>query len=128
MRSPLSILQLGVVALSCTVFPSVVRAAHDPVVVHLANGASVRAALDDRTDGDSLWLTTSLVGGSLSQSIPWDEVRQVKIGGESFDGSVVRAAVATIRDVFPVKSPDLISRSLALHSAESVGAEKWSLG
>lgn len=127
MRSPLSILQLGVVAFSCTVFPLVVHAADDPVVVLLANGASVTAALDERTDGDSLWLTTSLVGGSLSQLIPWEDVRQVKIGGASFDGSVVRAAVATIRDMSPVTLPDPSSRSLELRGAESLGAEKRSL-
>lgn len=127
MRIPLSILQLGVVALSCTAFPLVVRAADDPVLVQLANGASVRAVLDERTDGDSLWLTTSLVGGSLSQSIPWEEVRHVKIGGERFEGSVVRAAVATIRDVSPVKPPDPASRLLALSDAERLGAENRSL-
>ncbi len=127
MRIPLSILQLGLVALSCTAFPLLARAADDPVLVQLANGASVRAALDGRTDGDILWLTTSLVGGSLSQSIPWEEVRQVEIGGERFDGSVVRAAVATIRDVSPVNQPDPIPGFLALPDAERLGAVDRSL-
>lgn len=92
------ILPFGVLALASTVLPLSARGAGGPVIVELTDGDCVEAALDARTDGSRLWLTTNLASGSLSQSIPWEHVHEVEIAGQNFEGRLVRIAVETIRD------------------------------
>jgi hypothetical protein len=121
MRLSPQILRFGIVALVSAALELPVLAADDPIVVTLAGGGRARAAMDPRTDGDRLWLTTSLGRGSLSQSIPWEHVREVEIAGRSFEGRVVRAAVATIREGAPRKRPAPTPRHPALPVGEMVG-------
>lgn len=78
-----------------------VYAGDDPVVVRLVDGSRVKAQIDQRTDGDRLWLTTLLERGRVSQSIPWQDVLQIEIAGRSYEGWVAQAAVASIREQEP---------------------------
>ncbi len=130
MHLPLPILRFGMVALVFAAPQMPVLGADDLVGVELTNGNRVKAAIEGRTDGSRLWLTTSLGRGRLSQSIPWEHVREVEIEGQRFEGRVVRAAVATVRDAelprlapLPrqLEQPDTrrIAKGLRLRQAEA---------
>ena len=119
-----TIFRFGAVALVLTFLPFSACATEDFVLVKLADGVNVRAVFDKRTDQERLWLTTSLGDGSLSQSIPWEEVTQVEIGGQSFEGRIVRAAVATLRDASPSRH-EAAPPGLIRLDAETTGSDSW---
>ncbi len=73
-------------------------AAEKPALVWLDDGSRIRSEIDPRTDVDRLWLTTQFGGGRVSQSIGWERVVQMELGGHSMEGWVARAAVATLRE------------------------------
>jgi hypothetical protein len=91
-----SITLTGALLLVSAVIQLPASADDGPVVIDLANGRRVQAVIDPRTDADRLWLATALDHGTISQSIPWGDVRHVEIAGHSYEGPVVQAAVATI--------------------------------
>lgn len=80
-----------------------VLSADSPVTVRLADGKRLHAMIDRKTDPDNLWLTTSLSHGTLAQAIPWEQVGEVEIDGRTFEGRVVRAVVAVIREKTPLE-------------------------
>lgn len=96
MHLPPPILRFSAVAFLCLGLPTPGRATDERVLVELVDGKRVTASLDSRTNPNVLWLTTSLGKGELCQSIPWTDVRRIKIGEQEFDGSLVHAAVALI--------------------------------
>ena len=89
---------IGVIAIliaATLVSPS---SAEEPILVEFVSGGSVEAMLDSRTDRERLWLTTAIGNSSLAQSIPWENVRQMKIDGRCYEGRTVRTAIAILLD------------------------------
>ncbi len=121
------LLQFGMTAFLSSILQLPVPAADDLDVVRLVEGRCIHATVDRRTDGDCLWVTTSLDPGSLSQSIPWQRVREVEIAGRTYEGRVVRAAVETIRDALPSTTTEATSRHPLQLNSESLARQERSL-
>ncbi len=84
--------------------------AADPVVVHLANGARVKAEIDPRSNASQLWLSTFLNRGRISQVVSWDMVRQIEIDGQILEGAAACAAATqrareALQDIAPESHP-----------------------
>jgi len=97
-----------------------VLSADSPVTVRLADGKRLHAVIDRRTDPDNLWLTTSLGRGTLAQAIPWEQVGDVEIDGRTFEGRVVRAVVAVIRERNPLAIAEPASARLVRLDSKSL--------
>ncbi len=121
------LLQFGMTAFLSGVLQLPAISADDLDVVRLADGRCIQATVDRRTDRDCLWVTTCLDRGSLSQSIPWQLVRELEIGGRTYEGRVVRVAVETIRDAFPSTIAEATSRHPVQLNSESLARQERSL-
>ena len=56
--------------------------AGEPITVELQNGQVIQGDPDEQTDATRLWLRRELDGIQITSGFPWDQVRQVKTGGQ----------------------------------------------